>query len=119
LLITGRLREQYHTATMTSRSMIIEDISPGPSVEMSPGDMKMENIKEGDVIELSSISGSLRSHVKSNINLQDGVMFTTFHFHDLPSNMLTFDILDPITKTPAYKDTRVKIFKVSAEFQDS
>jgi len=113
VLITGRLREQYHTATMTSRSSVIADISPDPSVEMNPGDMQREGISENDMIELMSTSGLLRAHVRGNTNLQDGVMFTTFHFHDLPSNVLTTDILDPITKTPAYKDTRVKIVKVS------
>ena len=117
VMITGRLREQYHTATMTSRSRIIADISPGPSIEMNPGDMQREGISEDEIIELRSTSGSLKAHAKGDTNLQAGVIFTTFHFHELPSNMLTSDVLDPITKTPAYKDARVKIVKVSADLR--
>ena len=114
VFITGRLREHYHTATMTSRSKVITDISRGPSIEMNPTDMKKEGISENDIIEVKSTKGSLSAHVTANSNLQEGVMFTTFHFHELPSNIVTSDVLDPITKTPAYKDTRVKVTKVSS-----
>lgn len=110
-LITGRRREHYHTATMTSRSSVIRDISAGPSVEMNLSDMEAEGIREGDVVEISSKTGKIRSRIVSGQDLPRGVMFTTFHFPELPANVLTPSDLDPITKTPAYKDTRVKILR--------
>ncbi|EQD49762.1 formate dehydrogenase, alpha subunit, partial [mine drainage metagenome] len=110
-LITGRYREQYHTATMTSRSHVIQELSPGPYVEMNPQDMVKEGMLEDELINISSSNGSIRARVKSNENLHSGVMFTTFHFSNLPANILTTSELDPLTKTPAYKDTRVRISK--------
>lgn len=111
VLITGRYREQYHTATMSSRSPVITRLTEGPVVEMNRDDMKRENVNENDMIEVFSKAGSIKARARSNENLQPGVMFTTFHFSELPANILTASEFDAITKTPAYKDTRVRILK--------
>jgi len=71
--------------------------------------MAREGLKEGDKIKVESPNGKLAAEVRSNDNLQPGVMFTTFHYAGLRANILTSSTLDPITKTPAYKDTRVRI----------
>ncbi len=113
VMITGRKREQYHTATMTSRSSVIGKITEGPYLEMSPDDMIKEKLSDGDSVELESTTGKLTCRVRANDDLPPGVTFTTFHFSELPANLLTPDTLDPLMKTPAYKDTRVKIRKVS------
>ena len=109
VLITGRKREQYHTGTMTSRSPVISRITEGPYLEMNVHDMQRENLKEGDTVELESTSGKITCRVKSGGDLPPGVTFTTFHFASMPVNILTPATLDPIMKTPAYKDTRVRI----------
>lgn len=109
VLITGRSREHYHTATMTSRSSVLAAVSKAPAIEMNRGDMAREGLKEGDKIKVESPNGKLAAEVRSNDNLQPGVMFTTFHYAGLRANILTSSTLDPITKTPAYKDTRVRI----------
>jgi transposase len=43
---------------------------------------------------------------------QDGEEAGTFHYPELQANVLTPYVLNPITKTPAYKDTRVRIEKL-------
>lgn len=112
VLITGREREQYHTATMTSRSSVLEAVSKGPAVEMNWSDMAKEGVTDGEQVEIESNSGRLTAEIRGNDNLQEGVMFTTFHYPELRSNVLTSTILDPMTKTPAYKDTRVRVSKI-------
>lgn len=111
-LIIGRQREHYHTATMTSRSKIIGLIQGGGSIEMNPSDMKRENFMDGESIEVSSKNGTIRGPVRTNTEVPPGVLFTTFHYSNLLTNNLTPDTYDPPTKTPAYKDTRVKVSKV-------
>ncbi len=111
-LIIGRERMQYHTATMTSRSNLISKIDPGPHIEMNPLDMKRELLSENEIAEIYSKDGKIRAQIRSNPEMQRGVMFTTFHYHDLAANVLTPHTLDPPTKTPAFKDTRVAIRKV-------
>ena len=108
-----RGRMHYHTATMTSRSAIIRSIAKGPAVEMNRSDMAMEGLSEGEMVEVESPAGRLKAKVRSDEALPQGVMFTTFHYPGLRANLLTSSVLDPITKTPAYKDTRVRVRKIS------
>ncbi len=112
-LIIGRERAQYHTATMTSRSPILKVIWKGPIVEMNPEDMRTEGIEDGEVIKLVSPAGEVLARVRaSNRVPRGGILFTTFHYPELLANDLVPAVLNPITKTPAYKDTRVRIEKV-------
>lgn len=113
VIITGRERGHYHTATMTSRSSVIRSVTKGPAIEMNRKDMALENIEEGETVEVESSVGKLKAKVRSDDNLPPGVIFTTFHYPELRANLLTPSVLDPITKTPAYKDTRVKIHKLT------
>ncbi|ADY01025.1 formate dehydrogenase, alpha subunit [Vulcanisaeta moutnovskia 768-28] len=113
-LIIGRERAQYHTATMTSRSPVLRVIWRGPVVEMNPEDMRAESIKDGEVVKLLSPAGEVLARVKASTRVPRGVLFTTFHYPELLANTLVPAVLNPITKTPAYKDTRVRIEKVNA-----
>lgn len=113
-LITGRQREHYHTATMTSRSEVITKLQKGGSFEMNPEDMEKQGLENGETVEIRSKTGTVKGRVVSSYDLPPGVMFTTFHYSDLGSNILTPEVYDPPTKTPAYKDTRVKVMKIKA-----
>ncbi len=112
VMITGRKREQYHTATMTSRSHILTEVGEGPFLEMSSHDMKRMGLSDGDMVEAESAAGRINCLVKESDSLTKGVTFATFHFSGMPVNVLTSSILDPLTKTPAYKDTRIRIRKI-------
>lgn len=111
-IIIGRQREHYHTATMTARSRVIRGVEKGSYLEMNPDDMVAEKINEGQEIEVQSKTGKVRGSAKANSDVPSGIIFTTFHYSELPTNFLTPPTFDPPTKTPAYKDTRVKIVKV-------
>lgn len=111
-IIIGRQREHYHTATMTSRSRVIREIQKGSYLEMNPDDMVAEKISDEQEIEVQSETGKVRGKAKANSDVPSGIIFTTFHYRNLPTNFLTPATFDPPTKTPAYKDTRVKIVKV-------
>ncbi len=113
VLITGRQREQYHTGTMTRRSPVVEAITGGPAVEMNADDMNREGIIDGERVRLVSSLGSVEAFARASPSLSPGVLFTTFHYVELPANVLTPPVLDPVTKTPAYKDTKVRIEKIS------
>ncbi len=113
-LIIGRQREHYHTATMTARSRVISLIEGGGHIEMNPDDMEKENLLNGETVEVKSRNGAIRTSVVPNSDVPSGVLFTTFHYSDLPTNILTPDTYDRPTKTPAYKDTRVKVVKITS-----
>jgi len=112
VLVTGRHREQYHTGTMTRRSPVIESLAQGPAIEMNPEDMRHEGLSEGGRMRMVSSRGAVEASVIASASLPRGVIFTTFHYSELPVNLLTPPTLDPITKTPAYKDARVRVEKL-------
>jgi formate dehydrogenase alpha subunit len=112
ILVTGRQREQYHTGTMTRRTPVVEALADGPVVEMSPEDLLREGLTPGMKIRVTSPQGSLVANVGASPALPRGMLFTTFHYAELPVNQLTPPTLDPTTKTPAYKDARVKVERV-------
>ena len=39
----------------------------------------------------------------------------TFHFYKTPTNVLTQQALDPVSKTPEFKVTAIKVVKVGVE----
>ncbi len=113
VLLTGRQREQYHTGTMTRRSSVVNAVTEGPFIEMNAEDMESEGLVDGDRVRVISTQGSIEAKVRASPTLQRGILFTTFHYAELPVNVLTPPTLDPVTKTPAYKDARVKVEKAS------
>ena len=45
-------------------------------------------------------------------NLPPGLVFMTFHFKEAATNLLTLDVLDPVSKIPELKVCVVKIQKL-------
>lgn len=109
VLVTGRQREQYHTGTMTRRSPVTEALAQGPVVEMNSEDMLREGLTPGARVRVVSPQGSAEAQVGVSPALPPGMLFTTFHYSELPVNRLTPPTLDPMTQTPAYKDARVRL----------
>jgi formate dehydrogenase alpha subunit len=112
ILVTGRQREQYHTGTMTRRSPIAETLSGGAVVEMNPEDMRRDGLAPGARVRVISPQGSVEARVGASPALPKGMLFSTFHYAELPVNELTPPTLDPTTKTPAYKDARVRLVRI-------
>jgi predicted molibdopterin-dependent oxidoreductase YjgC len=112
VLVIGRERAQYHTATMTSKSPILKVIWRGPVVEINPEDAAREGLEDGETVKLVSPINELVVRIRVSSRVPKGVLFTTFHYPELWANALVPAVLNPITKTPAYKDTRVRIEKL-------
>jgi formate dehydrogenase alpha subunit len=111
ILITGRIREHYNNGSMTRRSSGIREIVPEESLEINPSDAKKLGINSGDIVTLSSRRAKIRVKAKVTDRVQEGNLFMTFHFPDALSNFLTSEHRDPITGTPEYKVTAVRIDK--------
>ncbi len=112
VLITGRQREQYHTGTMTRRSRVVTAVTEGPVVEMHPEDLRKEGVRPGDRVGLVGRGVAVTLRTVANSGLRRGVLFTTFHYREAPVNLLVPPTHDPITKTPGYKDARVRVERV-------
>jgi len=112
LLTTGRTLLQYHTGTMTRRVKPINEIAPGPYVEISEEDAANLHLENGCSAHVTSRHGSIMLKVKVSDRPDKGVVFIPFHFIEAAANALTnSDNLDPVCKIPEFKVTAVRITK--------
>jgi formate dehydrogenase alpha subunit len=109
MLTTGRIYYQYHTGTMTRRTSILDREAPSALVEINPEDAKKLGIKNNEIVELTSRRGSIKLKAEITKRVPQNVVFSTFHFHEAPVNMLTNSAYDPIAKIPEYKGCAVKV----------
>jgi len=112
ILLTGRLREQYHTGSMTRRS-VIGELQPTAFVEINPIDAARLDIAEGDVVEIDNERGSIQVEARVNDASPVGAVFVPMHFAEAAVNALTdASRLDPQSRMPALKATPVRVRKI-------
>jgi len=111
VLVTGRIREHYNNGSMTRRVPGIKELVPEELMEVSPADAEKLQVRDGDMVRVSSRRGKIKVKVKVTDRSQKGNVFMTFHFPEALSNFLTSEHRDPITGTPEYKVCAVKIEK--------
>jgi formate dehydrogenase alpha subunit len=109
LLTTGRIQYHYHTGTMTRRISILEREAPVPMIEINPEDAKRLGIKNNDMVEITSRRGVIKAGAEVTTRVPRKVVFSTFHFHEAPVNLLTNPAHDPLAKIPEYKGCAVKV----------
>jgi anaerobic selenocysteine-containing dehydrogenase len=98
---------------MTRRSSLLEREAPHALVQINPDDASRLDIKNLDFVELSSRRGTITARAEVTEQVPRKVLFTSFHFHESPVNILTNPAFDPISKIPEYKGCAVKIRRVS------
>jgi len=64
ILTTGRILEHFHTGTMSRNSRILTETVNEGFVEMNPNDASNYNIKNGDLVAVSTRRGSVRAKAK-------------------------------------------------------
>ena len=110
LLTTGRMFAHYHFGTMTRISPHLDVEQKTGYVEIHPDDAMRLDIKEKDVLILSSRRGEMTVPARISDSVQPGTLFLPIHFGENPSNILTSsDAFDPIAKIPEYKVSAVRI----------
>ena len=102
--------EHYNCGTMTRRTsnveLLIEDI-----LLINAEDALANNIKNGEMVCVSSARGKVDIKAKISAEVKPGVMSTTFHFPEIMVNLITSDIHDSEAKCPEYKVVAVNIRK--------
>ena len=117
LLLTGRLKDQWHTMTRTGKSPALLRSALPPFVLMNPRDAEALGIEEGDTVRIYSERGSIERVVRFGRILR-GHLFTPFGYPDEfcePVNFLTGDRCDPVSGEPYLKFTAVAVEKKKKE----
>jgi len=112
ILTTGRIMFHYHTGSMTRRSShLVDEINEG-FIEIHPEDAEKLNIKDKEIVKVSSRRGEVIVKAKITDSIKKGVVFMPFHFAECAANILTNTALDPNCKIPELKVCAVRIDKL-------
>ncbi len=109
---TGRILYQYHTRSMTGRVEGLTELAPESYVEINEITARKMEIKNGDMVKLSSRRGEIETAAKVTDIIDEGVLFMPFHYAEGAANYLTNTSLDAIAKIPELKVAAVKMEKV-------
>jgi formate dehydrogenase major subunit len=112
LLTTGRVLSQYNVGQQTRRTANTvwgnEDY-----LDVHPFDAENRGIREGDLVALESRTGRVTLHARITDRMQPGVVYTTFHFAESGTNVVTTEFSDWATNCPEYKVTAVQVRHVN------
>jgi formate dehydrogenase major subunit len=108
-LTTGRRLAQYHTRTMTGRSVGTQYLVPEELVEVHPDDVLRYGLADGGLAVLSSRRGEVLVKVHATEQSPRGTVFCSFSFSEVPVNALTGSGYDPLTDTAELKVCAVRI----------
>jgi len=114
ILSTGRSINHYHLA-MTTQVKGLMALEPEEMVRISPEDAARLGIADGEEVKVSSRRGALTVKAKISPRQHPGTAWMTFHFYDQPTNVLTNQALDPVSKTPEFKVTAINIEKLPVD----
>lgn len=108
---TGRCLYHYHSASMTKRSATGQHVKE-LYVEINPKDAEELSIANKDKVTVTSRRGSVTGEARITDSVPVKMVFLPFHFGEMPANLLTMSSLDPVSKTPGFKISAVKLNKL-------
>ncbi|MFH0941556.1 MAG: molybdopterin-dependent oxidoreductase [Chloroflexota bacterium] len=114
-LLTGASQFHQSSGTRSSRSARLGKWCPEAFLEMTESDGRAAGLSSGDRVRLISLSGELNTSVRFSHELEPGVLFIADSFPGTPVAGLFDTVLDPVSRSPALGNVRVKIEKLKAD----
>ena len=111
LLSTGRIL--YHYNVTTRYSSALDAHRPEEMAMLHPADATALSVGTGDTVRVTSRRGSLETKINVTDKVQPGMIWMSFHYRETPTNELTVNAFDPVSKTGEYKIAAVQIEKVA------
>src|SRR6202166_727961 len=108
-LNNGRLLEHFHEGNLTYRTEGIREKTPDTFVEVSPELAEERGIQSGTWVQLISRYGKVRVRALVTDRVQGKELYMPMNSVESPVNRLTSSHTDPVTNTPAYKETSVRL----------
>ena len=112
VLITGRLRDQWHTMTRTGKAARLFRHIPEPELSVHPDDLP--ELQDGDLAVVESTWGSGTLRVRHDRGLRRGSVFAPMHWTMQfcgggRVNSAVNPAADPISGQPEFKHTPVRV----------
>lgn len=115
VLTTGRIRDQWHTMTRTGKVNKLKQHIAESFLEIHPEDALKRNIKDNDLVEVTSARGEVRVKAILTTDIKQGVVFMPMHWGKILNNdlnrvnNLTSNLVDPKSKEPDFKFSAVQV----------
>ncbi|MCW5232370.1 nitrate reductase [Verminephrobacter eiseniae] len=123
-LSTGRLRDQWHGMTRTGTLGRLFGHAAEPGVQLHPQDMQRRNLRNGDLVQVSSQRGAIIVPVQADATLGLAQAFIAMHWGSeflsgrsasgeplAGVNALTPSAFCPASRQPELKHTAVQVLK--------
>ncbi|MBS0232279.1 MAG: molybdopterin-dependent oxidoreductase [Proteobacteria bacterium] len=119
-LNTGRIRDHWHTLTRTGKSQRLSQHYGEPFVEIHPEDAARHEIKDADIVRVSTGSSAILVRALISARQQLGSIFVPMHWTDQYASKARVDtlvppVVDPISGQPASKNAAARIERFVAE----
>ena len=117
VMTTGRIRDQWHTMTKTGKVNKLRQHIDGPFLQIHPDDAATRGIEEGDIVAVENEWGEARVSARVTDSIRKGVVFLPMQWGKIlaaelvRANNLTSPRVDPISKEPDFKFSRVEVKK--------
>ena len=115
ILITGRIRDQWHTRSKTGKVNKLNQHISQAFVQIHPADAEKLQLAEDDIVLVRSRRGEVQLKARLSSDIKPGVIFLPMHWgkilnNDLNrANNLTNDLIDPVSKEPDFKYCAVSV----------
>ena len=116
-MTTIRLHFHYGCGSMTRKSPLLERETPKGILFMNPRDVANQGLFNHAPVGIRSRRGYLETRVISTDQVPPGLVSMPYHFNDTPSNQLTNDAQDPVTRMPELKACAVRIEPLAFDAQ--
>lgn len=113
LLTTGRRMEHYCNGSMTRKTEGLLGLYSHERIEINPIDAEKLSLADEDWVIVTSRRGHLKVNCHITPRCPPGTVFMSFHFAEVPVNILTGSYYDPVAITPEYKVTAVNITRAA------
>ena len=118
-LLTGRVKDQWHTMTRTGKVPKLMRSEHEPFLEMHPDDAGHLGVADRQLVLVTSRRGSLQVRARVTDAIRSGAVFAPFHWGELwnrhaVTNAATSEATDARSKQPELKFAAVRVEPVAA-----
>jgi len=109
-LTTGRLMLHYQSGTQTRRVPALLEAEPLAFVEIHPDTAASLHVGDGETIAIVTRRGRAIFSARYSRHIRFDTLFVAFHYGDQGrANLLTNDVVDPVSKIPEFKVCSARI----------
>jgi assimilatory nitrate reductase catalytic subunit len=114
ILNTGRIRDQWHTMTRTSRSPRLTEHLPEPFADIHAQDALLLAVREGELARVTTARGSMIGRVRTSGEVARGYVFAPIHWSgenasQARAGALVSSVVDPLSGEPEFKHTPARV----------